>query len=99
MADPWADDEQSERLNRAEQDGPEVGFGEVWNIIAFRVARRRRQRQASGCRSFSFSPSTLGNANVFYRNLSKIAHHVPEGDLNEAALRRTLSRARCQRCM
>src|SRR5271165_2593139 len=44
--------------------GPDVSFGEVWNILASLVVRRRRLRQASSCRSFFLSPSILGNDNV-----------------------------------
>ena len=46
--------------------GPDVSFGEVWNILASRVVRRRRLRPASGCRGFFRSPSILGNDNVVY---------------------------------
>ena len=46
--------------------GPDVSFGEVWNILASLAVRRRWLRQASGCRSFFLSPSILGNDNVFY---------------------------------
>jgi len=49
--------------------GPEVGFGEVWNILGSVVIGSRRLRQASGCRSFFFSPSILGNDNVLYHSL------------------------------
>jgi hypothetical protein len=48
----------------------QVGFGEVWNILASLVVRQRRLRQASGCRSFFLSPSILGNDNVLYHSLS-----------------------------
>src|SRR5271157_5323004 len=48
--------------------GPDVSFGEVWNILASLVVRRRRLRQASGCRSFFLSPSILGNDNVLYHS-------------------------------
>ena len=48
---------------------PEVGFGEVWNILGSVVIGSRRLRQASGCRSFFFSPSILGNDNVLYHSL------------------------------
>src|SRR5664279_3115306 len=46
--------------------GPDVSFGEVWNILASLAVRRRWLRQASSCRSFFLSPSILGNGNVFY---------------------------------
>jgi hypothetical protein len=46
--------------------GPDVSFGEVWNILASLAVRRRWLRQASSCRSFFLSPSILGNSNVFY---------------------------------
>jgi hypothetical protein len=52
---------------------PEVGFGEVSNILASLVVRRGRLRQASGCRSFFLSPSILGNDNVLYHSLSGLA--------------------------
>ena len=67
--------------------GPDVSFGEVWNILASLVVRRRRLRQASGCRSFVLSPSILGNDSVLYRNLSNIAHHVPEADVGPLRFR------------
>jgi hypothetical protein len=53
--------------------GPEVGFGEVWNILGSVVIGSRRLRQASGCRSFFFSPSILGNDNVLYHSLFELA--------------------------
>jgi hypothetical protein len=49
--------------------GPDVSFGEVWNILASPVVRRRWLKQASGCRSFFLSPSILGNDSVLYRSL------------------------------
>jgi hypothetical protein len=51
----------------------QVGFGEVWNILGSVVIGSRRLRQASGCRSFFFSPSILGNDNVLYHSLSGLA--------------------------
>src|ERR1039457_5913745 len=53
--------------------GPDVSFGEVWNILASLAVRRRWLRQASGCRSFFLSPSILGNDNVLYYSLFESA--------------------------
>src|ERR1700730_5905155 len=47
-----------------------VLFGEVWNILAS-LLLRRRLRQASGCRSFFLSPSILGNDTVLYHSRSR----------------------------
>jgi hypothetical protein len=41
----------------------------VWNIPGSVVIGSRRLSQASGCRSFFFSPSILGNDSVLYHSL------------------------------
>ena len=72
------------------RSGPDVSLGEVWNILASLVVRRRRLRQAGGCRSFFLSLAILGNDNVLYHSLPGLAsqQHVL-GHLSEMLLKTT----------
>src|ERR1035438_6818204 len=64
--------------------GPDVSFGEVWNILASLAVRRRWLRQASGCRSFFLSPSILGNDNVIYYSLIRLRSGCKENQIGRA---------------